>query len=111
MKALIGQFKKLCELDNWKGTVLNVAHGMIPACMEFMHVLLQRPVRAQLMQLHAGYCSKIRSDRIHALARLILGHNYRNNLTSECVHFISYIGALKFTLSCFRRKESAHATP
>jgi hypothetical protein len=23
--------------------VLNVAHGMIPVCMEFMHVLLQRP--------------------------------------------------------------------
>jgi hypothetical protein len=70
MKVLIGQFKKLCELDNWNGTVLNVAHGMIPVWMEFMHVLLQRLVRAQLMQLHAGYCSKTRSDRIHALARL-----------------------------------------
>jgi hypothetical protein len=34
----------LCELDCWNGTILNVAHGMIPVCMEFMHVLLQRPV-------------------------------------------------------------------
>jgi hypothetical protein len=34
---------KLCELDCWNGTVLNVAHCMIPVCMEFMDVLLQRP--------------------------------------------------------------------
>jgi hypothetical protein len=45
LEGLIGQFSKLCELNYWNGTVLNVAHGMIPVCLEFMHVLLQRPVR------------------------------------------------------------------
>jgi hypothetical protein len=45
LEVLIGQFLKLCELNYWNGTVLNVAHGMIPVCLEFMHVLLQRPVR------------------------------------------------------------------
>jgi hypothetical protein len=41
--GLNGQFLNLCELDYWNGTVLNVAHGMTPVCMEFMHVLLQYP--------------------------------------------------------------------
>jgi hypothetical protein len=34
-------------MENWKGTLRNVAHGkkknMISVCMEFMHVLLQCP--------------------------------------------------------------------
>jgi hypothetical protein len=34
---------KLCELDYWNGTFPNVADGMIPDCMEFMHALLQLP--------------------------------------------------------------------
>jgi hypothetical protein len=33
----------------WNGTVLKVAHGMIPVCMEFMHVL------TALRPLTAGY--------------------------------------------------------
>jgi hypothetical protein len=33
----------LCELEYWNGTILNVAHDMIPVGMEFMHVLSQRP--------------------------------------------------------------------
>jgi hypothetical protein len=45
LKVLIRQISNLCELDFWNGTVLNVAHGMIPVGMEFMHVLLQRPAR------------------------------------------------------------------
>jgi hypothetical protein len=44
-KLLVGQFSKLCELDYWNETVVNVAHDMIPVCMEFMHVLVQYPVR------------------------------------------------------------------
>jgi hypothetical protein len=32
----------------WNGTVLNAAHGMLPVFMEFMHVLLHRPVRGLL---------------------------------------------------------------
>jgi hypothetical protein len=40
-KVLSEQVLKLCELDS----VLDVLHGMIPVCMEFMHVLLQRLVR------------------------------------------------------------------
>jgi hypothetical protein len=39
-------------MDYWNGTVLNVAHGMIPVCMEFKHVLLQRPARRPLGRLH-----------------------------------------------------------
>jgi hypothetical protein len=31
------------EMDNMNGTVPKVARGMIPVCMEFMHVLSQRP--------------------------------------------------------------------
>jgi hypothetical protein len=42
LKVRIGQFSKLCELDYWNGTVLNVAPGLILVCMEFMHVRLQR---------------------------------------------------------------------
>jgi hypothetical protein len=38
-KILMGQFLKLCELGFWNRTVLKVANGMIPVCMEFMHVL------------------------------------------------------------------------
>jgi hypothetical protein len=45
LKALRRQFSKLCELDYWNGTVLNVARGMMPVCMESMHVYLQCPVR------------------------------------------------------------------
>jgi hypothetical protein len=37
LKVPIGQFSKLCELDYWNGTVLNVAPGLILVCMEFMH--------------------------------------------------------------------------
>jgi hypothetical protein len=37
----------MCDLDHWNDTV---AHGMIPVCMEFMHVLLQRPVHTACMQ-------------------------------------------------------------
>jgi hypothetical protein len=36
-------FENAHELDYWNGSVLNVAHGMTPVCMEFLHVLLQRP--------------------------------------------------------------------
>jgi hypothetical protein len=36
---------ELCELDYWNGRVLNVAHGLIPVCMELMHVFMQHPVR------------------------------------------------------------------
>jgi hypothetical protein len=43
LKFISGEVLKLCELDYWNGFVLNVAHGMIHVCMEFMHVLLQRP--------------------------------------------------------------------
>jgi hypothetical protein len=39
LKDLSGQFLKLCDLDYWNGTLLNIAHGMISVCMEFMHVL------------------------------------------------------------------------
>jgi hypothetical protein len=42
LNDLIGLFLNLCELDYWNGTVLKVAHGMIPICMEFMHALLHR---------------------------------------------------------------------
>jgi hypothetical protein len=36
-------FLKLNELNKWNGTLLNVAHGTIPTCTEFMHVLLLCP--------------------------------------------------------------------
>jgi hypothetical protein len=35
LHVLNGQFLELCELEYWHGTVLNVAHGMIPVCMKF----------------------------------------------------------------------------
>jgi hypothetical protein len=44
LRQFFDSFLKLCELDYWNGTGLNVAHGMIHVCMEFMHVLLQCPV-------------------------------------------------------------------
>jgi hypothetical protein len=47
LQVRFGQFSKLSELGLWNGTVLNVARGMIPVCMEFMHVLLKRPVRSR----------------------------------------------------------------
>jgi hypothetical protein len=40
---------KLFELKYWNGTVLNVSHGTIPVYKEFMHALMQRPVRCALM--------------------------------------------------------------
>jgi hypothetical protein len=48
----------VCELDYWNGTVLNVAHGMIPVCMEFMHVLLQRPVVDSNRALQREICGR-----------------------------------------------------
>jgi hypothetical protein len=39
----------MCELDDWNGTVLNVAHGMIPVCLEFMQILLQLSVRKNVL--------------------------------------------------------------
>jgi hypothetical protein len=44
LKGFHGLSLKLYEVDYWSGTVLNVAHGMIPICTEFLHVLLLRPV-------------------------------------------------------------------
>jgi hypothetical protein len=53
LKVRIGQFSKLSELHYWNGTVLNVAHGMIKVCMEFMHVLLLRARGSPRVQIVA----------------------------------------------------------
>jgi hypothetical protein len=46
LTAHLAQCSKLREMEYWNGTVPNVAYGMIPVCMEFVHVLLQRSVVA-----------------------------------------------------------------
>jgi hypothetical protein len=43
-KVLSGQVLKLCVLHYWYETILSVANGIIPVCMELMHVLWHRPV-------------------------------------------------------------------
>jgi hypothetical protein len=52
LQSLFEQFFKLCELNDCNGSVLNVAHGMIPVCMEFMHLVLQLPENSQLYEYH-----------------------------------------------------------
>jgi hypothetical protein len=56
----------MCELDDWNGTVLNAAHGMIPICMEFMHTLLQLSVRKNVLRkVHERLFVKVSPGRYH----------------------------------------------
>jgi hypothetical protein len=60
---------ELCELDCHNGTVLNVAHGTIPVCMEFMHVLLQCPVHSRH---YACSCGRLGVDCVGAISCCIM---------------------------------------
>jgi hypothetical protein len=73
--------------------VLNVAHGMIPVCMEFMLVLLQRPVCAH--RKHFVLCPSPwahKDDEFNNIAPLML---IRSKLSAASLRGFRHVVALK----------------